>query len=87
MWIELKNTLIQLENVSAVESIDVVRERHYDERPGETDYKILLYAAGGKCFKVFTFHTKAGQTACYNLIKDKIIQYNYDGGMHESIEE
>lgn len=80
MWIEIKNTLLKIDNLSCVESVEVMRERHYNERPGEIDYKILLYAAGGKCFKVFIFHTKAGQEACYKLLKDKLIRYNYDKG-------
>ena len=80
MWIELKNTLIQIDHLSGVDAQEQRRERHYNQRPGEMDYKVLLYAAGGKCFKVFTFHTKAGQEACYNLLKDKLIKYNYDKG-------
>jgi len=83
MWIEIKDTLIQIDHMVGVECVEVERGRHYDVRPGETDYKILLYAAGGKCFKVFTFHTKAGQEACYKLLKDKLIKYNYDAGAFE----
>ena len=77
MWTEIRNTLIQVENLSGVKKDSVRRANHYTERPGEVDYHVRLFSSG-ECWQTFTFQSEEAQKACYDLIKDKIIVCNYN---------
>ena len=79
MWIELKDTLINISNLSGVTISDIKRGESYAERPGEIDHRVLLYSAG-KCWTHFDFRSKSAQIACYDLLKHKMIRHNFDKG-------
>ena len=80
MWIELKDTLINISNLAGVDLCETERPNNYRDRPGEVDYKVLLYASGGKCWKYFEFRSKSAQIACYDILKHKMIRHNFDKG-------